>query len=159
MVPNFHSQQCTMNHREVRQSENPPNISILEKKPCDSMSAVKLSTDCARVICSPLMIQTLPYVQAVDVYGPAMARALDVCQEAYTVRICAKSDVVEKHDDDHQRSLMLTCGHLSYHYSFCLSTNMLFVRVDASWSGIMTSVCGDVLQTCLFGWVPSSMNS
>ena len=83
------------------------------------------------------MIQTLPYGQAVDVYGPAMARALDVCQEAYTVRICAKSDVVEKP----------------------LSTNMLFVRVDASWSGIMTSVCGDVLQTCLFGWVPSSMNS
>ena len=98
MAPNLHSRQCTMNHREVRQSENPTNISILEKKPCDSMSAGKLSTDCDRVICSPLKIQTLPSSQAVELYGPDMARALDVCQEAYTVRICAKSNIVEKHD-------------------------------------------------------------
>ena len=94
MAPNFHSRQCTMNHREVRQSENPTNISILEKKPCDSMSTVKLSTDCDRVICAPLKIQTLPYSQAVELHGPDMVRSLDVCQEAYTVRIRAKSDIV-----------------------------------------------------------------
>ena len=62
------------------------------------MSAGKLSTDCDRVICSPLKIQRLPYTQAVELYGPDMARALDVCQEAYTVRISAKSNIVEKHD-------------------------------------------------------------
>ena len=33
MAPNFHSLQCNLNHRKVRQSENPTNISILEKKP------------------------------------------------------------------------------------------------------------------------------
>ena len=93
------------------------------------MSAGKISTDDG-VICSPLKIQTLPYSQAVELYGPDMARALDACQEAYTVRICAKSNIVEKHD--HQRSLLLMCGHLSYHYNFCVSRNMLFVRFDAS---------------------------
>ena len=62
------------------------------------MSAGKLSTDCDRVICSPLKIQTLPSSQAVELYGPDMARALDVCREAYTVRISAKSNIVEKHD-------------------------------------------------------------
>ena len=134
-----------MNHRKVSSSENPTNISILEKKPRDSMSAGKLSTDCDRVICSPLKIQTLPSSQAVELYGPDMARALDVFQEAYTVRICAKSNTVENHD--HQRSLLLMCGHCSYHYNFCLSTNMLFVRFDASWCGIMTSVCVAVLHT------------
>ena len=72
------------------------------------MSAGKLSTDCDRVICSPLKIQTLPSSQAVELYGPDMARALDVCQEAYTVRICAKSNIVEKHD--HQWSAFERVG-------------------------------------------------
>ena len=58
------------------------------------MSTVKLSTDCDRVICAPLKIQTLPYSQAVELHGPDMVRSLDVCQEAYTVRIRAKSDIV-----------------------------------------------------------------
>ena len=94
------------------------------------MSAGKLSTDCDRVICSPFKTQTLLYSQAVESYGPDMARALDVCQEDYTVRICAKSNTVEKHD--HQEVPPAHVCALSYHYNFCLSTNMFFVRFDAS---------------------------
>ena len=123
------------------------------------MSAGKLSTDCDRVICSPFKTQTLLYSQAVESYGPDMARALDVCQEDYTVRICAKSNTVEKHD--HHRSLLLMCVHCHITTTFAwVQTCFLFVLMPpnvVSWL-LFVLMCCRHMSPYLWLGVPSSMS-
>ena len=85
-----------------------------------------------------------------------MARSLDLRQEADTVRICANSNIVEKHSASEVPSAHVRAPFISL--QLLLSTNMLFFfSFDASWSGNVTSVCIDMLQI-FFRWVPSSMS-